>query len=114
MLKGRVFVLFCFCFYSNLFDTSFHLAINGNIPSVLLQFSLRPPLTPFPDAVPFLPLGGRYITVCAPGCAITSVPNYTLQGCEQMNGTSMAAPNATGSLGEMALGDGRTEMVWDA
>ena len=44
--------------------------------------------------------GGRYITVCAPGCAITSVPNYTLQGCEQMNGTSMAAPNATGSIGE--------------
>ncbi|XP_043246717.1 tripeptidyl-peptidase 2-like [Amphibalanus amphitrite] len=42
--------------------------------------------------------GGRYITVCAPGCAITSVPNYTLQGCEQMNGTSMAAPNATGSI----------------
>jgi len=42
--------------------------------------------------------GGRGVTVCAPGGAITSVPQFALHGTKLMNGTSMAAPNTTGSL----------------
>lgn len=43
--------------------------------------------------------GDAGITVCAPGGAITSVPNYTLKYSEFMNGTSMAAPHVTGAVG---------------
>ena len=42
--------------------------------------------------------GGQGVTVCAPGAAITSVPQFTLSKNQLMNGTSMAAPHVAGSV----------------
>lgn len=42
--------------------------------------------------------GGRGVTVCTPGGAITSVSRYTLRGAQLYNGTSMASPHAAGAV----------------
>lgn len=44
--------------------------------------------------------GGRAVTVCAPGAAITSVPEFTMSKSMLMNGTSMAAPHVAGAIGK--------------
>lgn len=42
--------------------------------------------------------GGFGVTVCAPGAAIASVPEFTFSKAQLMNGTSMAAPHVAGAV----------------
>jgi tripeptidyl-peptidase-2 len=48
--------------------------------------------------------GGRGVTICAPGGAITSVPRFSLTCSLLMNGTSMASPHVCGAVAMLISG----------
>jgi len=56
--------------------------------------------------------GDRGVTVCAPGGAITSVPQFTMRGTQLMNGTSMASPHVAGALGLLLSGLRGQGLAW--
>ncbi|XP_063705475.1 tripeptidyl-peptidase 2 [Culicoides brevitarsis] len=48
--------------------------------------------------------GGAGVTVCAPGAAIASVPEFTMAKAQLMNGTSMASPHVAGAVALLISG----------
>uniref|UniRef100_A0A182NNK7 Tripeptidyl-peptidase 2 n=1 Tax=Anopheles dirus TaxID=7168 RepID=A0A182NNK7_9DIPT len=69
-------------------------ALHQKLPANVYTWSSRDPCID----------GGFGVTVCAPGAAIASVPQFTMSKAQLMNGTSMSAPHVAGSVGLLISG----------
>ncbi|KAI9346620.1 subtilase family-domain-containing protein [Obelidium mucronatum] len=57
--------------------------------------------------------GAIGVDVYAPGAAITSVPEYTKNSAQLMNGTSMASPNAAGCVSALVSGLKQSKIAYN-
>ncbi|XP_055608253.1 tripeptidyl-peptidase 2 isoform X1 [Uranotaenia lowii] len=79
-------------------------ALRQKLPGNVYTWTSRDPCTD----------GGFGVTVCAPGAAIASVPQFTMSKAQLMNGTSMAAPHVAGAVALLISGLKQTNTHYTA